>query len=73
MSEAKQRVFVEIAELREKVKKLQAFLTSEAFKKLDEDNQILLVEQGHIMNAYLIVLVKRISIWKELEGGEENE
>jgi len=62
MTTFKERLLTESIELREKISKLNAFLSTEQFEKLDVQNQVLLKIQLNYMQAYRIVLYERISI-----------
>ena len=59
-----QRVVDEATELTEKVDKLQKFIQSYNFNRLDTSNKELLNTQSHHMTEYLSVLRKRIEQFK---------
>lgn len=54
------RMFIEHAELNEKIANLALFMNSTNFKTLDYQQQVLLKAQYHAMQAYLDVLGERI-------------
>lgn len=56
-----QRVVEERTELIEKITKLHAFLKTEIFDNLQEEDQNLLEEQVQLMMNYSDVLLKRIN------------
>lgn len=56
-----ERVKLELAELTEKLNKLDEFITSEHFTGLAIDEQNLLVEQSRYMENYADVLVRRLA------------
>jgi hypothetical protein len=60
MKEYQQRVVDEKIALEEKLVKLRAFLGSEAFLILDNEDRSLLSRQEESMSAYLDILVARI-------------
>lgn len=62
MSDFKTRLQDEKLQLDEKIYKLEPFLSSEAFTKIDINQQSLLNEQLPIMKAYSTVLAKRLSL-----------
>lgn len=55
-----QRIQLEYAELSQKITKLQVFLESDDFPKLEYENQRLLQKQYTHMNEYLIILYTRM-------------
>lgn len=56
-----QRVICEHAELATRLQKLNDFLFSEAFNKLEKPDRISLAEQRDVMGVYLSILNQRIS------------
>lgn len=62
MSSYKDRLQVEIAELSEKISKLQDFIYSYKFDQLSEVNQILLSDQEEYMIKYLNILKIRLEM-----------
>ena len=67
MKEYQKRVSKEKEELNSRVVKLQEFILSkEKFTKLSIIEQSLLKEQIYYMNAYLVVLEKRVSLFELL-------
>lgn len=61
MKEHVKRMFNEITELNEKIKKLEKFFKGEEIKNVSDMGVILLQEQYHIMWSYLYVLNHRIN------------
>lgn len=55
-----QRVLDEKAELDERLKKLSAFVITDAFNRLDSTDRELLLEQEDAMTTYSDVLARRI-------------
>lgn len=55
-----QRVLDEKAELDERLKKLSAFVITDAFNRLDSTDRELLLEQEDAMTTYSDVLTRRI-------------
>lgn len=62
---AKERVKVELHELRERLVKLEAFINSTAITKLKDKMQGLLALQLGCMREYEEVLVERLRIWDD--------
>lgn len=62
---AKERVKVELHELRERLVKLEAFINSTAITKLKNRMQELLTLQLGCMRKYEEVLVERLRIWDD--------
>lgn len=62
MEDFKKRLKVEREELNNKIIKLGQFVNSDKFKTLDDENRTLLLLQHYMMNQYLEVLDKRISL-----------
>lgn len=62
---AKERVKVELHELRERIVKLEAFINSTAITKLKGRMQGLLALQLGYMHEYEDVLVERLRIWDD--------
>lgn len=62
---AKQRVEKELQDLKEKRRKLDAFLRTDAYKALNDDMQSLLVEQQLVMSDYEEILERRLQIWED--------
>ena len=60
MSDFKSRLSVEANELEEKLDKLDSFLMSENFSKVDDVQKALLSVQATAMNTYLRCLKERI-------------
>ena len=61
MSDFKQRLQVECDELREKVEKLQVFITGKKFAEVDSFQQDLLIIQLSSMTTYLSILGMRLN------------
>ena len=57
-----QRMLVEYEDLQDKLVKLGAFINSDKFKELDDENRSLLNAQYHTMYTYKVILSKRIKI-----------
>lgn len=55
-----QRVVIEKIELDEKRAALSTFIDSGAFGALDQEEQILLLRQGAVMDSYSVILASRI-------------
>lgn len=62
---AKQRVEKELQDLKEKRRKLDAFLRTNAYKALNDNMQSLLVEQQLVMSDYEEILERRLQIWED--------
>jgi hypothetical protein len=62
MSDFLTRLVIEHDELREKQMKLQAFLSTENFSKVDASQQILLKIQVSAMETYRAILEERITL-----------
>nr|DAG83012.1 MAG TPA: hypothetical protein [Caudoviricetes sp.] len=62
---AKQRVEKELQDLKEKRRKLDAFLRTDAYKALNDNMQSLLVEQQLVMSDYEEILERRLQIWED--------
>lgn len=62
---AKERVKVELNELRERLVKLEAFINSTAITKLKDRMRALLTLQLGCMREYEEVLVERLRIWDD--------
>ena len=60
MEDWQQRVVDECRALYEKIEKLEAFLGSDAFDKLELVDRTLLIQHHHAMSLYLHVLNSRI-------------
>tara|TARA_R110000765_G_scaffold158410_1_gene261946 strand:+ start:25 stop:246 length:222 start_codon:yes stop_codon:yes gene_type:complete len=60
------RLLVETQELAEKTNKLNDFMRTNSFVKLDRENKDLLYTQSRLMNEYVQILGKRL----ELLGGQ---
>lgn len=60
MEDWQQRVVDECRALDERIEKLEAFLGSGAFDKLELVDRTLLIQQHHAMSLYLRVLNSRI-------------
>ena len=65
---AKQRVEKELQDLKEKRRKLDAFLRTNAYKALNDNMQSLLVEQQLVMSDYEEILERRLQIWEDWYG-----
>lgn len=63
MQEWQQRVVDELTELVDKIIKLDSFIESEAYKKLDVQNQILIDRQKFSMLDYYDILDQRIALF----------
>lgn len=57
-----QRMLIEYEELTDKLGKLNAFISSDKFKELDEENRSLLNAQYNCMLTYATILKHRIKI-----------
>lgn len=57
-----QRMLVEYEDLQDKLVKLDAFINSDKFKELDDENRSLLNAQYHTMYTYKVILSRRIKI-----------
>lgn len=62
---AKQRVEKELQDLKDKRRKLDAFLRTDAYKALNDNMQSLLVEQQLVMSDYEEILERRLQIWED--------
>lgn len=62
---AKQRVEKELQDIKEKRRKLDAFLRTDAYKALKDNMQSLLVEQQLVMSDYEDILERRLQIWED--------
>ena len=62
---AKQRVEKELQDLKEKRRKLDAFLRTDAYRALNDNMQSLLVEQQLVMSDYEEILERRLQIWED--------
>lgn len=62
MSDFLTRLVIEHDELREKQMKLQAFLSTENFSKVDPTQQVLLKIQVSAMETYRAILENRITL-----------
>ena len=60
MVEYQKRVVEEGSELLNKIEKLVEFIGSSIFNKLEEEDQLLLVQQSALMVQYHEVLMKRV-------------
>lgn len=56
------RLIIEHNDLREKLKRLSAFIESDNFRSIAGEDQNLLLKQGDAMNDYLNALTKRIKV-----------
>lgn len=56
------RLKEELKELEYKMNKVQKFMETENFKKLSDENQMLLATQFHCMRSYQYILQRRIKI-----------
>ena len=63
MDAFKVRLINEQFELQEKISKLTPFIESEAFKNLNEDQQLLLTKQLVAMNEYNSILIERLRLF----------
>lgn len=57
-----QRMLVEYEDLQDKLVKLGAFINSDKFKELDDENRSLLNAQYHTMYTYKVILSRCIKI-----------
>lgn len=65
MPEHQERVLDEMFELNKKITKLDFFIeNSDIFKKLDEDEQVRLIQQVRAMEYYFSILIERIQNFK---------
>lgn len=62
---AKERVMIELHDLRAKRIKLQAFAKSAAFEKLKDRMRSLLMSQLGCMEQYESILEERLKIWDD--------
>ncbi len=60
MSDFKTRLQAEQSELQEKLKKLNSFIATENFNKIDDVQQVLLKTQTNAMTTYLTCLDERL-------------
>lgn len=60
-----QRVFEEREELRRKISKLRGMISSQAYEKLHDMDQLLLCRQERAMMAYQDILTERITRFSE--------
>ncbi len=67
----KQRLVKEQEELKERINKLNIFISSQSFMNLDVQQKTLISEQHNIMTQYLNVLNLRIDITLTKEEKEE--
>jgi hypothetical protein len=56
----KERVLIETQDLAEKINKLNTFMATNMFAKLDREDKDLLYEQQRAMSVYLQILGKRL-------------
>ena len=63
MQPYQERVLIEKSELETKINSLSEFLSTVAFKKLDNENKHLLLVQLKAMYEYLVVLINRILLF----------
>ncbi len=70
MSDFKTRLLEEKAQLDERLEKLQAFQTSDAFQNISPIQQTLLNVQANAMATYSQVLLERIA-WLEPVGASQ--
>ena len=61
MEDWKERMKVELKELEDRMKKLDAFVNSKPFLELDQTDRGLLLAQAKAMEAYGAVLVTRMA------------
>ena len=61
----KERVEIELQELKEKIKNLKNFIGSNSKDKLSSEVQFLLVTQLKTMQAYSNLLTRRLEIWRD--------
>lgn len=66
-----EKLQLEKQELEQKRNKLNTFITSEEFFKLDKINRLLLMDQLQIMECYITILNERIAI-NESDGMEKD-
>lgn len=60
---AKDRVVDELQSLQEKYDNLASFIKTVAFKDLNPNMRRLLKRQARLMNKYIVILKRRLSIW----------
>lgn len=65
MEDWQQRVFEEREALRRLISKLRGMLSSDAYTKLDDMDQLLLCRQERAMTVYQDILSERIARFKE--------
>ena len=59
------RVIQEQKELDEKINKLEAFIRTDTYDKLDDDEKFRLIDQWEVMNDYSTILGKRIECFDD--------
>lgn len=62
---ARERVEVELAELKSKFEKLEAFLLTEKYRSLSVVAGTLLIMQEHAMREYIWCLEQRLKNWED--------
>ena len=65
MTTAKERVWLELKELEERLGKLKAFVLMKAFANLSNVQQMLLMSQIDIMTSYVNCLHRRLKFWED--------
>ena len=73
MSDVKKRLIIENNELLEKINKLENFINSDAYIKLDEYNKAMLTLQFQTMKTYSKILTIRIEIFKDIKEEKIDE
>ncbi len=73
MSDFKSRLLNEELELKDKTEKLDAFLQSENFNKIEDVQQLLLLIQFKAMETYLQCLNARIKKLQFIQRPEQNK
>lgn len=66
--EQKTRLLTEHDELAQRLDKLNPFLASDAFTALGAEDRALLVIQRDLMNAYRLVLCRRIELHDDVQS-----
>lgn len=62
MEDFKKRILEEYTEVSGRAVKLEAFLSTNRFKELDKEMQVLMQFQNHYMNGYIECLVRRLEL-----------
>lgn len=62
MEDFKKRILEEYTEVSNRAVKLEVFLSTNRFKELDKEMQVLMQLQNHYMNGYIECLIKRLEL-----------